>query len=74
MLLPVNTVIVEEKLKKDLLVSLPKDDKSQFLHQVGYTLENWQQLEADLRSQVLTQLAKFLEKTPCGSKYLVEAT
>jgi hypothetical protein len=49
MLLPTNTAIAEEKLTKYLLVLLPKDDKSQFLQKAGYTLENWQQLEIDLR-------------------------
>ena len=63
MLLPVDTVIAEEKLTKYLLVLLPKDDKSQFLQKAGYTLGNWQQLEADLRSQILPQPAQFLEKT-----------
>ena len=67
MLLPVNTVIAKEKLTKYLLVLLPKDDKSQFLQQGGYTLENWQQLEIDLRSQVLTQPARFVEETIYGS-------
>ena len=59
MLLPVDTVIAEEKLTKYLLVLLPKDDKSQFLQKAGYTLGNWQHLEADLRSQILPQPAQF---------------
>jgi hypothetical protein len=66
-----DAVIAEEKLTNYLLVPLPKDDKSKFLHQAGYTLENWQQLEADLRSQVLTQTAQFLEETPYGTKYRI---
>lgn len=74
MLLPSNTKIAEEKLTKYLLVFLPKDDKSKFLEQAGYTLENWQQLEADLRSQVLTQPAEFLEETLYGCKYAIDAT
>ncbi len=74
MLLPVDTAIAEEKLTKYLLILLPKDDKSQFLQKAGYTLENWRQLEADLRSQVLTQPAQFLEKTTYGDKYKIEAT
>ena len=73
MLLPVDTVIAEEKLTKYLLVLLPKDDKSQFLQKAGYTLRNWQQLEADLRSQILPQPAQFLEKTTYGDKYKIEA-
>ena len=72
MLLPANTEIAEEKLTKYLLVLLPKDDKSQFLQKAGYTLENWQQLEADLRLQVLTKPAKFVEESFYGSKYRID--
>jgi len=74
MLLPIDAAIAPEKLTKYLLVLLPKDDKSQFLQRAGYTLENWQQLEADLRSQVLTKPAQFSEKTIYGDKYKIEAT
>lgn len=74
MLLPADSTIAPEKLTKYLLVLLPKDDKSQFLQKAGYTLENWQQLEADLRSQVLTQPAIFMEETIYGSKYAIETT
>ncbi len=74
MLLPIDSVIAEEKITKYLLVLLPKDDKSQFLQKAGYTLEDWQQLEADLRSQILTQPAQFLEETSYGRKYKIDAT
>ncbi len=74
MLLPADSTIAPEKLTKYLLVLLPKDDKSQFLQKAGYTLENWQQLEADLRSQVLPQPAIFMEATIYGSKYAIETT
>lgn len=73
MLLSTNTVIAKEKLTKYLLVLLPKDDKSQFLQRAGYTLENWQQLEIDLREQILTQPTKFVETTIYGSKYRIDA-
>ena len=53
--LPEDSIINSSKLTHYLLVQLPKDDKSKFLAQAGYTLENWQQLEQDLRTQVLTQ-------------------
>ncbi len=48
-----DAVIAEAKLKKYLLVWREADDKSKFLAQAGYTLSNWQQLEAALRSQIL---------------------
>ena len=48
-----DAIIAEAKLTKYLLVWQDTDDKSKFLGQAGYTLENWQQLETDLRSQIL---------------------
>ncbi|NJL54717.1 hypothetical protein HC928_05620 [bacterium] len=73
MLLPQNAIIAKEKLTRYLLVLLPKDDKSKFLAQAGYTLSNWPQLEQDLRTQVLTQPAEFVETTRYGKKYFIRA-
>lgn len=53
MKLPHDAEIAPAKLKKYLLVWRDTDDKSKFLAQAGYVQENWQQLEADLRSQIL---------------------
>ncbi|MHC5829077.1 MAG: DUF6883 domain-containing protein, partial [Nostoc sp.] len=39
----------------------------------GYTLHNWQQLERDLRAQVLTQPAEAIETTRYGEKYVIRA-
>jgi hypothetical protein len=61
-LLPQDVVIATEKLTQYLLVVLPKDDKSKFLAQAGYTLDHWQQLEQDLRTQILTQPAELIEE------------
>lgn len=71
--LPQDTVIAEEKLTKYLLVPLPKDDKSKFLTQAGYTLDNWQQLKQDLRVQVLSQPAELIETNRYGRKYAIRA-
>jgi hypothetical protein len=71
--LPQDAIIAEEKLTKYLLVPLPKDDKSKFLARAGYILENWQQLEQDLRAQVLTQPAEAIETTSYGEKYVIRA-
>lgn len=73
MRLPENAIIAEEKLTRYLLVLLPKDDKSKFLAQAGYRLDNWQQLEQDLRTQVLSQPAEFVETTRYGKKYVIRA-
>ncbi len=72
-IIPQNAKIAEEKLTKYLLVLLPKDDKSKFLARAGYTLDNWQQLEQDLRSQVLTQPAEKIETNRYGTKYAIHA-
>jgi hypothetical protein len=54
MKLPLDAIIASAKLTVYLLVWRNADDKSQFLAQAGYSQENWQQLEADLRNQILT--------------------
>ena len=48
-----NAIISPNKLTEYLLIPLPRDDKSQYLAQGSYTLDNWQQLERDLRGQIL---------------------
>ncbi len=48
-----NATIPPAKLNQYLLVLQPKDDKSGFLAQAGYNLENWQGLEQDLRGILL---------------------
>jgi hypothetical protein len=66
-----NAVIPEAKLTKYLLVWKQKDDKSGFLAQAGYTLNNWQQLERDLRG-LLANEAILDRETPFGNIYKVE--
>jgi hypothetical protein len=73
-LLPQDAVIAEAKLTQYLLVRLPKDDKSKFLAQAGYTLENWEQLEGDLRTQVLSRPAECVETTRYGEKYAIRSS
>jgi len=48
-----DAIIAEANLTKYLLVWREADDKSKFLAQAGYTLDNWRRLEADLREQIL---------------------
>jgi hypothetical protein len=57
MRLPQDTMIAPAKLNQYLLVWRAVDDKSIFLAQAGYGLANWQQLEIDLREQILPLLA-----------------
>lgn len=63
-----NAVILEAKLTQYLLVLLPKDNKSQFLALAGYTLENWQRLERDMRKQILSLKAIPTQNTSYGQK------
>jgi len=64
MKLPNNAVITPEKLTQYLLVLRKRNDKSKWLAQAGYTLEDWQVLETDLRLQILS-----LEATPTESSH-----
>ncbi len=70
-LLDPNAVISEAKLTEYLLMVLEKDDKSQFLAQAGYTLENWQELEQDLREQILSLAAIPTVQTEYGQKFSI---
>jgi len=69
MKLPENTLIAAEKLTQYLLVLRKRNDKSRWLAQAGYTLENWQLLEADLRTQILSLDAIPTENTKYGQMY-----
>lgn len=73
MKLPSDTVIAVEKLTKYLLVQREFDDKSQFLRQAGYTLDNWEQLEADLRLHVLPTEATIIERTGYGDIFAIHS-
>ena len=69
MKLPENTLISREKLTKYILVLRKRNDKSQWLAQAGYSIESWQVLENDLRSQILSIDATPIEDTKYGQLY-----
>jgi hypothetical protein len=48
--------------------------KAAFFQALGYSSEDWRQLEADLRSQHLPKGAAADEPTPYGRKYVIRAT
>ncbi|MGL6338048.1 MAG: DUF6883 domain-containing protein [Waterburya sp.] len=54
MKIPTDAIIAESKLTKYLLVFKPRNDKSQFLAQAGFSLDNWQALEIAIRQLNLT--------------------
>ena len=69
MKLPEDTLIAYEKLTQYILVLKKRNDKSQWLAGAGYTLENWQVLENDLRNQILSSEAAPIENTEYGRMY-----
>ncbi len=68
MRLPADAIIAREKLTEYLLRWRPEDDKSAFLAQAGYTLENADRLMADIREQLMPLEAELIEKTDYGAK------
>lgn len=67
--LPSKTIIAPEKLKEYLLLPKKRNDKSKWLAQAGYKLENWQVLESDLRTQILSHKARPVDVTHYGQMY-----
>ena len=67
-----NTLISPEKLTDYLLVFKKRNDKSQWLAQLGYTTENWKVLEYDLRKQILSLDVVPIEKTGYGQLYEIK--
>ena len=57
MKIPNDAIISQAKLTQYLLVFKPRNDKSQFLAQAGFTLDNWQALETAIRELILTNEA-----------------
>jgi filamentous hemagglutinin len=47
--------------------------KAEFFRQMGYTAEDWQELERDIREQHLSQVAQPGKSSPHGSKYVITA-
>jgi len=72
--LPSNSLIATQKLTKYLLVKRPVGDKSEFLKQAGYTLNNWRQLEQDIRLQILSKDATPIERTEYGELFEIRAS
>ena len=69
MKLPATTLIASEKLTQYLLLPRKRNDKSSWLAQAGYTLENWQALASDLRLQIMSLEAIPTESTAYGQVY-----
>ena len=59
-----NALIPQAKLTQYLLVKLTKNDKSGYLAQAGYTIDNWKQLEEKLIIDRETKETKFVTLLP----------
>lgn len=70
MKLPADTSIAEDKLVGYLLLAQVSGDKSAFLAQAGYVMENASQLLHDLRAQILPVDAVQLESNKFGQYIL----
>jgi len=72
MKLPLTAIIAEEKIKEYLLSFRKRNDKSKWLSKAGYKLEDWQRLEKDLRTQLLSLDAMYTEETQYGQMYEIK--
>jgi hypothetical protein len=71
MKLPSDATIEPRKITEYLLQRRQEDDKSIFLAQGGYTLENAARLLADLREQILTLEAETIGPFEYGTKFRI---
>ena len=62
-----SALIAPGKIKDYLLSQRKRNDKSKWLAKAGYSLNNWQQLEIDLRAQILSLDAVLIDKSIYGN-------
>lgn len=72
MKIPPDAVIADDKLTGYLLVPKPRNDKSNYLAQAGFTQHNPHALREALRSLASTQEAQPERSTEYGTLYWVE--
>jgi hypothetical protein len=72
MKIPVDAIIAREKLTQYLLVPRQKNDKSGFLAQVGFTLQNPEALEEAIRALIAENEAVTDRDNEYGIFYRVE--
>ena len=69
-----NAEIAPEKFTRYLLMKRAVGDKSEFLKRAGYTVDNWQQLEQDIRQQLLPEEAVATKQTGYGKYFAITAS
>lgn len=70
--MPSKLVIQNEKLTRYLLMYQHKDDKSKFLADYGYTLENWEILKQDILEVVTNTEIDEVSQTAWGKRFKVK--
>ncbi len=65
-------IVAEEKITEYLLVRKIKNDKSYFLRKLGYTLENYQDLIADILQIAKTYDAVLSRSNEFGNLYSIQ--
>ncbi len=68
-----NLVIENTKLTRYLLVYQKKDDKSKYLSQYGYTLDNWQLLKQAIIQSVEGQEIEEITETDWGKRFKIKS-
>jgi len=71
MKLPVDTIIAKAKIEGYLLKWLPENDKSLFLSQAGYVINDPERLVSDLREQILSLEADFVGRDRYGDRHKI---
>lgn len=71
MRIPIDAEISVDKIRNYLLLKRDVGDKSKFLLQAGYSIENYDTLIRDLRNQFLPLEATYDEETVFGKKYKI---
>src|SRR5947209_855338 len=74
MKLPADSIIATPKITAYLLRPRAEDDKSAFLAQAGYTLDDPQRLERDIREQLLPLETELIGPVEYGTKYRIRGT
>lgn len=72
MKLSTTAIISADKIKKYLLSPRKRNDKSKWLAKAGYKPEDWQRLEKDLRTQILSLDAVSTDGTKYGQIYEIK--
>lgn len=70
--LPLNAIIADEKIQEYLLFPRKRNDKSKWLAEAGYTMENWRELKKDIQEQLLILEATFVEETSYGRMFEIK--